>query len=149
MVDWYSAPCCCSTFDPTWEAVKRAMHKLCFWTAISRRWQLAEGQRAGPGMVYRYFFFLILVVCLGKRELKSKRTQAANKGSLCFAKCLARKNISNEMLLNWQLSPALRGKNSLCCSLVVSVLQILCFYTLSYRLIGPIILYLGRCLWAA
>lgn len=91
-------------------------------------------------MVYRFIFFLFLLFVWKKESLKANKHKQQTKEGF------AHKNISNEMLLNWQLSPALGGENSLCCSLVVSVLQILCFYTLSYRLIGQIILYLGRCL---
>lgn len=88
------------------------------------------------------FFFLILVVCLEKRELKSKQTQAANKGSLCFAKCLAHKNISNEMLLNWQLSPALGGET-------VSVVPSWCLFYKSFVFIPSVIGWLDRlfCIW--
>lgn len=54
--------------------------------------------------------FVVVLWEKKKKELKSKQTQVAKKGSLCFAKCPAPQNISNEMLLTWHLPPALEGK---------------------------------------
>lgn len=92
----------------------------------------------------------LVVVCLGKRKLKNKHTQPANKTKEVFP-------FPNMLLLRTSAmrhswigisSPTLWGKNNPCCSLVVSGLWILCFYTLTSRLTGLIILCLGRFLWA-
>lgn len=134
-------------FESTQEAVKEAICKLCLWTVISRRWQLAEGQRTSQEW---YTDFVVVVVCLGKRKLKNKHTQPANKTKEAFA-------FPNVLLLralamrySWTIisSPTLWGKTSPFCSLVVSGLWIFCFYTLTSRLIGLIVLCLGRFLWA-
>lgn len=124
-MDWHSASSCCSMFESAQEAVKQAMPKLCLWTVISRKWQLAKGQRASQ----EWYTDFVVVVCLGKRKLKNKHTQPANKTKEAFA-------FPNVLLLRASAAryswtgiscPPLWGKNSPCCSLVVSGLWIFVF----------------------
>lgn len=131
--------------EPTQEAVKQAICKLCLWTVISRRWQLAEGQRAS-----QEWYTDFVVVCLGERKLKNKHTQPANKTKEAFAFPNVLLLRVSAMRYSWAgiSSPTLGGKSSPFCSLVVSGLWIFCFYTLTSRLIGLIVVYLGRFLWA-
>lgn len=145
LVDCYSASSRCSMFELIQEAMKQAMHKLGLWTVISRRWQLAEGQRAS-----QEWYTNFVVVCLGKRKLKNKHAQPTNKTKETFVFPNVLLLRTSGMSYSWTgiSSPTLWGKNSPYCFLVVSGLQILCFHTLTSRLIGLIILCLGRFLWA-
>lgn len=139
LVDWYSASCCCSMLIPP----EKLWNGLCI-NCVSELWCQGDGRLLKVREQARNGIQILLLFVWEKESLKAKK----NKGSLCFPKCVALKNISSEVLLNWCSSSTLWGENSSCSSLAVSGLRILCFHTLSYRLIGLNILCLGRFLWA-